>query len=269
MQAYAGVSIVNALPSWYGSSMAINLTLDVNIKQSSVCQGYSPLIDQIISYFRDNYSIPCIDVDISSNIPQKSGLKSSSAVSTALIAEIIKNFKLPIRLSEVPKLSAILSLKAGVSYTGALDDATSSFFGGVSFTYNKEFKIIEIREPPFDISVLLIAKGDRGVKINMNYMRKFELLFKEIFALARRDMITAMKLNGITIGTILGYDLTLINEMLKRGALASGISGNGPSIFSVTKKGDEGPILDFLEKNGEKPLLLEPVKLCEQRLKDQ
>ena len=269
LQTYAGVSVINALPSWYGSSMAVNLTLEVNVTPSKECKSYSSLIDEIISYFREKYDIPCIDVEVKSQIPQKSGLKSSSAVSTALIAEIIKTFNLPITMSEVPKLSAILSIKAGVSYTGALDDASSAFFGGVSYTYNKEFKILEMREPPSEISIIIVPRGGREVKIDMREMRKFEPLFRELFALSRRDIITAMKLNGLAIGSILGYDLTLANEALKRGALASGISGNGPSLFAVTKKGEEGTILDLFEKSGEKSIVVEPVGLCEQRLRGQ
>ncbi|MEM3680822.1 MAG: shikimate kinase, partial [Metallosphaera sp.] len=31
MQAYGGVSIINALPSWYGSSMAIDMKVKVRV----------------------------------------------------------------------------------------------------------------------------------------------------------------------------------------------------------------------------------------------
>ncbi len=33
--------------------------------------------------------------------------------------------------------------------------------------------------------------------------------------------------------------------------MASGISGNGPSYFAVTREGEEGPIVDFLSRYGE------------------
>jgi shikimate kinase len=269
MQAYAGVSVVNALPSWYGSSMAINVKVDVKIRESKECATHpSQLVNEIVLYFRENYNIPCIEVEINSEIPPKSGLKSSSAVSSALIGEIAEKFQLPVKAWDVPVLSAILSLKSRVSYTGALDDASASYFGGVSYTYNKEFKIIDMKEPPSEISIIVIPRGKRSVSVDMTKLRKFEPLFKEIFTLARHDIITAMKLNGLAVGIIMGYDLTLANEALKKGALAAGISGNGPSMFAVTKIGNEGVILDLFEKQAEKPIVVQPVGLCEQRLRN-
>ncbi|MCY0883556.1 MAG: shikimate kinase, partial [Acidianus infernus] len=45
-----------------------------------------------------------------------------------------------------------------------------------------------------------------------------------------------------------------------KGALASGISGNGPSIFAVTKEGEEGPIIDEFNLYG-KVILTKAVGL--------
>ncbi|BFH72674.1 shikimate kinase [Sulfurisphaera javensis] len=247
MQTYAGVSVVNALPSWYGSSMAVDLKVNVSIKETNNCEKkYNILIDTILDFFREKFNIPCLDVQISSEIPEKSGLKSSSAVSTALIGEIAKKYGLEI---DVPKYSAILSLKAGVSYTGALDDASSAYFGGVAFTYNKEFKILDIMQPP-EISILILPRGNRNININLQYLQKYRLVFEEIFRIARKDIIQGMKLNGLLIASILGYETNEIEIALKKGALASGISGNGPSVFAVTKIGEEGPIIDSFSRFG-------------------
>ena len=247
MQTYSGISVVNALPSWYGSSMAIDLKVDVKIEETSECKKFdSTLIDTILDFFYINYKIPCLDVKVFSQIPEKSGLKSSSAVSTALIGEITKKYNIKI---DVPKYSAILSLKAGVSYTGAFDDASSSYYGGVVFTYNKDFKILEIQHPP-EVSVIILPRGNRKINVNLFEMRKYSLIFEEIFKISRKDVITGMRLNGILVAHILGYETKEIEEALKKGALASGISGNGPSVFAVTKVGEEGPIVDVWSKYG-------------------
>ncbi|BFI76196.1 shikimate kinase [Sulfurisphaera ohwakuensis] len=246
MQTYAGISVVNALPSWYGSSMAVNLTVSVSIKEAEKCKKNDILIDTILNFFHEKYGIPCLDINVESQIPEKSGLKSSSAVSTALIGEISKKFGIEI---DVPKYSAILSLKAGVSYTGALDDATSSYYGGVSFTYNKEFKIIDIKDPP-ELSAIILPRGGRNIKIDLQYLKKYRLIFEEIFRVSRQNIVLGMKLNGILVANILGYDINEIEVALKKGALAAGITGNGPSIFAVTKIGEEGPIVDALSKFG-------------------
>ncbi|ARM76349.1 shikimate kinase [Acidianus manzaensis] len=256
MQTYGGISVVNAIPSWYGSSMAINLKVNVEITKGEY-KGDSKLIKTILDFMKAKYSIGPLDVKVYSEVPQQSGLKSSSAVSTALLGEIKRKFDLDI---DVPKLSAILSIMAGVSYTGALDDAVAAFYGGVSFTYNKEFKIIDKRNPPEDVSILLIPIGNRP-KVKIEELKKYNLIFKEIFHLALRDIITAMKYNGILVSEILGYDKKPLEEISKRKeALAYGISGNGPSIFALCKKGEEGPIYEILSKYG-KVILVSGVNL--------
>ncbi len=202
MQAYGGVSIVNALPSWYGSTMAVNLKVEVKVREGKR-KTEDPLIAEILEHFSRNYGVPQLEVEVNSEIPVGSGLKSSSAVSTALIGEIAHRFSLNV---DVPKLSAILSLKAGVSYTGALDDAVAAWFGGISFTYNKDFKVIKRERALRDVSVILLARGGKG-RIDMEKLRSFKLLFHEIFREALQGrIIEAMKLNGIAIAEILGFD---------------------------------------------------------------
>ncbi len=245
MQTFGGISIVNAIPAWYGSSMAIDLKVNVEIEEG---QGISQtsLIKAILDYFKETYNVPELKVIISSEIPQMSGLKSSSAVSTALIAAISEKFGIEV---DIPKLSAILSIKSGVSITGAYDDATAAYYGGVSFTYNKEFKLIKMENFPKDISILILAIGNRP-NIDLKILKKYNLLFEEIFRIALTDTVTAMKLNGLAIAEILGYDKRPIISALKTGAIASGVSGNGPSIFALCKEGDEGPIYENLSKYG-------------------
>lgn len=245
MQTYGGVSVVNAIPSWYGSTMAVNLKVKVEIREGEY-KGDSKLVKAILEYVKEKYGLGPFDVSVYSEIPQMSGLKSSSAVSTALLGEIKRRYNLNI---DVPKLSAILSIKAGVSYTGALDDAVAAYYGGVSYTYNKEFKVIRKINPPEGISILILAKGDRP-KVNLEELRKYKLIFKEIFELSLRDLFAAMKYNGVLVAEILGYDTTPLEEISRKGALAYGVSGNGPSMFAVCKEGEEGPVYDILSKYG-------------------
>jgi GHMP kinases C terminal. len=46
----------------------------------------------------------------------------------------------------------------------------------------------------------------------------------------------------------LGYHKALetIGAALRLGALASGVSGNGPSVYAVFKPGEEGPFIDYI-----------------------
>jgi len=248
MYAYAGVSVVNALPSWYGSTMAIDLKIRVDLWEGKCNNPSSILISTILDYFKENYGIEGICVNINSEIPQRSGLKSSSAVSVALIDSISRKYNIKL---DVPKLAAILSLKANVSITGAYDDATAAYYGGISFTYNKEFKLLKMINPNKDFSIIILPKGDRPSNIQLKNLFKYRLLFEEIFNIAYSgDLITAAKLNGIAVAEILGYDTSIIREALKAGALVAGISGNGPSIFAIVKEGEEGKIYDIFSREG-------------------
>ncbi len=256
MWAYAGISIVNAIPAWLGSTMAINIKIEVSLENSG--EHHSELVKTIIEHFRHKIGVPGLSVTVRSPIPSGSGLKSSSAVAVAIIEAIKSRYG----LSDIdtPKLASELSIRAGVSITGAYDDATASYHGGISFTNNRENRLLDLREPPEDLAVVILARGGRS-GINPGVLRKFEDLFREIFNIAMRgDILTAMRLNGIAVAEILGYEIKPIREALRLGALASGITGNGPSIFAVAKKGDEGPIIDMFNKLG-RVIVTEPARI--------
>ena len=75
-------------------------------------------------------------VETQSNIPIAVGLKSSSAVSNAVSLACVK--ALGKRTSDIQtiKLGVEGSLRAGVTLTGAYDDACACYFGGVVVTDN-------------------------------------------------------------------------------------------------------------------------------------
>lgn len=256
MWAFAGISVVNAIPSWLGSTMAVNIKIEVSIEEGF--GEHSSLTREIVEYFKKRSGVPELRVTVRSPIPPGSGLKSSSAVAVALIEAIRQRYGL--RDIDTPRLASELSIRAGVSITGAYDDATASYHGGISFTDNMRRELIDLRSPPKDLSVVIIAKGGRA-RIDPESLRRFGDIFREIFGIALRgDIITAMKLNGILVAQILGYDLEPIRRALQLGALASGVTGNGPSIFAITRKGDEGPIIDLFLKIGY-TIVAEPAEI--------
>ncbi|MDT7889474.1 MAG: shikimate kinase [Desulfurococcales archaeon] len=256
MWGFAGVSIVNAIPSWLGSTMAINIVVEVEIEEGS--GAHSSLTRTIVEYFREKIGVPELRVTVRSPLPPESGLKTSSAVAVALI-EAVK-MKYGLRDIDTPKLAADLSIRAGVSITGAYDDATAAYHGGISLTNNKERRIIGLRDPPEDVVTVILVRGGRP-KIDLGSLKRYENLFTEIFRIALKgDIITAMRLNGIAVAEILGYETGLIKKALELGALAAGVSGNGPSIFALAKRNEEGPIVDLFLNAG-KTVVAEPVKI--------
>ncbi len=251
MYAYGGVSIVNAVPSWLGSAMAINLRTKVYIdicRSMEICQYQSKLVEYIVRYFMKKYNIPRIKVYISSEIPPSSGLKSSSAVSIALIRCITSKFS--IYEPSIPRLAAELSLLAGVSITGALDDASASYYGGIVFTDNLNMNILKVLDIPKEYSVILLFHSTRN-PVDVDKLRRYAHIFRDIFELAYQgEIFRAMTMNGLLISRLLGYDETIPRRALEQGALAAGVSGNGPTIFAIARRGDEGPIHEYFSLYG-------------------
>ncbi|MEM4969986.1 MAG: shikimate kinase [Sulfolobales archaeon] len=256
MWAFAGISIVNAIPSWLGSTMAINIKIEVDVEEGS--GAHTNLTRTIVNYFKEKIGLPELRIIVRSPLPPESGLKTSSAVAVALIEAIKAKYSL--KDIDTPKLAAELSIKAGVSVTGAYDDATAAYHGGISLTNNREMRIIDLRNPPDDVVAVILVRGGRP-KVDLGSLKRFETLFTEIFKIALKgDIITAMRLNGIAVAEILGYDTKLIKKALELGALASGVSGNGPSIFALARKGDEGPLVDLFLREG-RTIVVEPVSI--------
>ncbi|MEM2623432.1 MAG: shikimate kinase, partial [Archaeoglobaceae archaeon] len=133
-KAYAKGTILNALATGIGSAFAIDLTLSVRVKQDSesclIVNGEerdSSVAEKVLKKFGIKAR-----VKVKSEIPEKSGLGSSSAFLNALICAVTER-KIA---SEILSLNSELSLKAGISYTGAFDDASASLLGGFVISDN-------------------------------------------------------------------------------------------------------------------------------------
>jgi shikimate kinase len=252
MGAWAGISVVNALPTGLGATAAISLRVEVTI--SSTCRGTeakSKLVETILHYFESRYGVqrPCIEIE--SQVPQGSGLKSSSAVAVALIKALVRSFGA--YEPDIPRLAAELSRIAGVSFTGALDDATAAYYGGVAVTDNTNMRVVRVFDFGSDlIAVVLIPRTVKRPSISLEEMRRYSSMFYTAFERAiEGDVLKAMTLNGIAIAKILYPQLEeLVLKAIKLNALAAGVSGNGPSVFAVCREGDESPYEELFSSYG-------------------
>lgn len=242
-------TIINAISTGFGSAFGI----DLNIK-ASVCENKkdkiisksdigadTKLMDMCVDAILKHYNVDCpLTIETETNLPMGSGLSSSSALSNAVCKGVSSyiadefDFK-PLDDLEVLNLAIDTSLDAKVTITGAYDDASASFFGGVVVTDNYNRKIL-LKEKfnESDILIFLVDKDsltiDVDVKKTSLISSMVDLAFKQALD---KNYFNALNLNGILYSSVLGYDSNIALEALSAGALASGLSGTGSAFTAI------------------------------------
>lgn len=247
-------TIINAIATGFGSAFGIGLDIVCNAKTQShsiTCSNDvgadTSLMELCVSNVFDYYTINTdefgLDIKTTSELPMASGLSSSSALSnavTAISSKIIsEEFNLePLSDFDIINLAIESSLKAKVTITGAFDDATASYFGGVTVTDNGARKIL-IKEPMEELPVLVYMPNfiSKSGSSDVNKMKLMAPLVETAFEIAKnKDYFKALNLNGLIYAAALGFDSSIAIEALNAGALASGLSGTGSSFVAICEE---------------------------------
>ena len=258
-------TIINAISTGFGSAFGIGLSIEAEAKFSSVgvnCSsdlGADPhLMNLCVEQVLDHYNIgsakdfddliPSLDfgngegieVKTKSNLPLGSGLSSSSALSNAVVmataALVASEFCLePLTDIEIINCGIDASLEAGVTITGAFDDASASFFGGLTVTDNANREILhQERMPDYDVLVFMPDKESLSGSSDVDRMKLVAPFVRMAFnKVIDGDYLEALTLNGLLYGNVLGFDNNIALDALQAGALASGLSGTGSSFVAI------------------------------------
>jgi shikimate kinase len=192
------------------------------------------------------------EVHVRSDIPVSRGLKSSSAVSNAVALATAR--ALDSKLSDMELVLAGIeeSIKAGVTITGAFDDASACFFGGAVATDNRAFAILHRGVLDPDLEVLLHVPDRQITKASVKGL-DFSKIRKDVekaFDLAMAGQyLKAMELNSRAYSKVFDVSEDVAEEARKSGALGAGISGTGPATAVVCDRADVGKILGALQKH--------------------
>jgi shikimate kinase len=190
---------------------------------------------------------------ISSEESPRKGLKSSSAVSSAVALACLKEASGKADLLEAARYSAEASIQAGVSVTGAFDDASACVLGGLTVTNNLERKLVARRPVDASLRVLILVPpgGMLSGKVDTSLFKPVEPLMRLAHRLALEgEEWLAMTLNGLAVSTALGLDEKPALEALKAGAVAAGVSGKGPAVAAVVKPGEAEEVRRALSRFG-------------------
>jgi shikimate kinase len=255
-RSWGAISFVNALASGVGSAGAVALPVDVlaevvTAEQAPTRIEFDPPDDAALARAtvleivrRARSAVPWrIRVSVRSTIPVARGLKSSSAVGTAVAAAVGRALGLRLSSDEVARAAAETALAIGQSATGAFDDAFAACAGGLVVADVRERRVLRHEPAPADWSVLLwIPKGThRPSSAAKDRFRTHAAAARAASeAAASGDYLRAMELNTAVVERAMGYDYRALHDRFRRaGALASGVSGMGPAVAAILPKGSE------------------------------
>ena len=255
---HGAISIVNAIATGKGSALGISLkvTVEVELQKGQglrfiTGRNGDRLIRNIIQNTMPKEIIEnnMISIRVDSEIPIGYGLKSSSAVSNAIVlacSQIAREED--INDNTILEVAALSSLEAKVSLTGAYDDATACYFGGFTVTDNYSRRLIRKERAPENLYAIIILPSSttRG---DVRKLRNLSDIFIDAFRFAESGQYwKAMKLNGVLASAALSSSYAPAMAAMEHGALSASISGNGPSIAAVGNEDAIEPIVGALSK---------------------
>lgn len=261
---HGAVSIVNAIATGNGSALGISLKVTAEVEMAKgkglrflTGKNDDRLVNNII---RNTMPAGTLEknqliVRVRSEIPIGYGLKSSSAVSNAIALACSRLAGEKVDDYAVLDAAVRASLDAKVTITGAYDDATACYFGGFVVADNYARKLVKREEASENLyAVIFLPRNTpRGTVQKLSDLSD---LFTDAFKLAEAgEYWKAMKLNGVLASAALGTSYKPALAALEQGALAAGVSGNGPSVAAVAYEDEIDDIRNAFSKFNGKVLV--------------
>jgi shikimate kinase len=249
--ATSAITIVNALPTGIGAAAGIALPVraEIDLHPTGSSEKWdvdveeparTPLVIASLTAALRRYapgSSGSGTLALRSEIPSGRGLKSSSAVSSAVALAVARATGSEPPAIEIARLSATASLEAGVSATGAFDDALAGLTAGIVVTNNREQEMLASFPVDPDWRAALFIPESRhrpAPELHAAFARESKAAQPAVAAALDGDWRRAMRENSRLVERVLGYEYAeLRSELDRRGALASGVSGLGPTLAAV------------------------------------
>ncbi|HEV8361540.1 MAG TPA: shikimate kinase, partial [Candidatus Thermoplasmatota archaeon] len=137
---------------------------------------------------------------------------------------------------ELLRLGVEAAMTAGVTITGAFDDASACFLGGLCLTDNKQRELVQRTEVDPALVALLHIPAQRISKPSISGLdwKSIAPATQEAFDLAKRgEWMRALALNGSAVARLLGVSEEPASVAVAAGALTAGITGTGPATAAV------------------------------------
>lgn len=246
--AFGAGTIINAIATWKGAAFGIDLKTFAEVKLSEsdvgvsgsieeMLEGDARLIERCVELVLERFGLELGGtVRTRSEVPLAGGLKSSSAAANASILATLHAIGKTLPPLETVKLGVRAARDAGVTVTGAFDDACASFLGGIVVTDNRKMELI-IREE-IESKVFIFVPDRKAFSADTDIQRSQLIApYVEIaYDLALKgDYERAMTLNGFLYCGALGFDMEYMLKALECGVKGVSLSGTGPSYVALVK----------------------------------
>jgi shikimate kinase len=242
-------TVVGAIATWRGVAFGVGLGAFADVELSSdasVINGTiegmpnadTTLIEKSVSYVLKHFGVEMGGtVTTRSEVPLASGLKSSSAAANASVLATLAAIDEELDSFEAIKIGVRAALDAGVTITGALDDACASFYGGFVVTDNKEMKLLKQTEQEYDVMIFAPDARSFSSKTNVSRSRLIAPWVDIAYELSMKgEYEKAMTQNGFLYCSALGYDTEFLLRALEIGVKGVTLSGTGPSYVALVNE---------------------------------
>ncbi|MBS7606914.1 MAG: shikimate kinase [Candidatus Bathyarchaeia archaeon] len=265
--AYGAVTIVNAISCGLGAALGVSLRTEATVRltnepgriEGKILSDPSEstiLIEMVVRRVLRHFNLEGeygAYVETKSNIPIARGLKSSSAAANAIALATVSALNENADDLTVVNIGVDASIEAGVTVTGAFDDACASYFGNIVVTDNLGRRILKCFQPEEDYVILVHVPREKSYTAKSD-VRRMRVIADEVKAIHRMALLgdywRAMTINGILYSAVLGYNPNIVIDALANGAIAAGLSGKGPAVAVVAPKDRVSDIRGAIERYG-------------------
>ena len=263
---YGAISIINAISCGFGAAFGVKLKTEATVNLTDNAREVTGriisdpsestlLIKKTVKHVFRHFKVENrygAHVETRSNIPIAKGLKSSSAAANAIVLATASALQKDLSENKSINLGVDASLEAGVTITGAFDDACASFYGGLVVTDNNQRRILK-RIKPKSYSVLIYVPKEKAYTADSD-VKSMRILGREIKSIHKLTLSDqywqAMTINGMLYSAVLGYDVSTALEALSCGAIAAGLTGKGPAVAAVATENSADKIRDLWKSHG-------------------
>ena len=249
--ALGAATVLNAVANWKGSAFGVDLktSAEVVLNDSPQVKGDVPGIDdrlivRSVELVLQRFGVAAGGVvRTESEIPLARGLKSSSAAANAAVLATLDALGEELDLLEATRIGVVAAKDAGVTITGAFDDASASMLGGVVVTDNREMKLLKREELESEVLLLVPEEKLFSKDTDVGRSRLLAPIADLIFDLALAgDYARAMTINGLVYCSALRLSSDPIFAALNSGARGASLSGTGPAYAALVDDENIGEV---------------------------